>query len=154
MLVGMRLPLREMIGVNMKTVVRNILAVLVGIFVGGLVNMMLVVAGPHVIPPPPGVDMGDMKSLTAGAHLLEPRHFLFPFLAHALGTLAGALTANVLGSTRRPVLAFTVGAVFLAGGIAASFMVPAPGWFIALDLVMAYLPMAWLAARLGRVIRP
>lgn len=154
MLESIRLSLRGIIGVNMKTVVRNILAVLLGFFVGGLVNMMLVVAGPHVIPPPPGVDMGDMKSLSAGAHLLGPRHFLFPFLAHALGTLTGALAANVFGSTRRPILAFTVGAIFLAGGIAASFMVPAPGWFIALDLVIAYLPMAWLAARLGSKIRP
>lgn len=138
----------------MKIVVRNILAVLLGAFLGGLVNMLLVVVGPQVIPPPPGVDMGDMKSLTSGAHLLEPRHFLFPFLAHALGTFTGALAANLFGSTRRPVMAFIVGAIFLAGGIAASFMVPAPGWFIALDLVMAYLPMAWLAARLGSKIRP
>jgi hypothetical protein len=28
-------------------------------------------------------------------------------------------------------------------------MIPAPAWFIALDLVVAYLPMAWLATRVG-----
>jgi hypothetical protein len=28
-------------------------------------------------------------------------------------------------------------------------MIPAPAWFIALDLLAAYLPMAWLAARIG-----
>jgi len=42
-----------------------------------------------------------------------------------------------------------VGALFLAGGIAASFMIPAPTWFIVLDLVGAYIPMAWLGARIG-----
>ena len=138
----------------MKTLVRNFLAIVLGIFFGGIVNMGLVLAGPHVIPPPPGVDMGEMKSLAAGIHLLTPKHYLFPFLAHALGTLAGALTAHLVGTKHRVALAYTIGAVFLAGGIAASFMVPAPGWFIALDLVMAYLPMAWLAARLGNAIRP
>jgi hypothetical protein len=28
-------------------------------------------------------------------------------------------------------------------------MIPAPAWFIALDLIVAYLPMAWLAVRVG-----
>ena len=39
--------------------------------------------------------------------------------------------------------------LFLAGGIAASFMIPAPAWFIALDLLLAYIPMAWLAVQIG-----
>ena len=32
-------------------------------------------------------------------------------------------------------------------------VVPAPAWFIALDLLLAYLPMAWLATRLGGWLR-
>jgi len=28
-------------------------------------------------------------------------------------------------------------------------MIPAPLWFILLDLIVAYLPMAWLALKLG-----
>jgi hypothetical protein len=38
--------------------------------------------------------------------------------------------------------------------VAASFMIPAPAWFIALDLLVAYLPMAWLATQLGARIKP
>ena len=134
----------------MKTVARNFLAVVLGVFVGGVVNMGLVLTGSHLIPPPPGVDMGDAKSLAAGVNLLAPKHFLFPFLAHALGTLAGALSAHMMAATHRVGLAYTIGGVFLAGGIAASCMVPAPGWFIALDLAVAYLPMAKLGALLGK----
>ena len=33
-------------------------------------------------------------------------------------------------------------------------MIPAPGWFIALDLLLAYLPMAGLAIRLGAQLSP
>lgn len=40
-------------------------------------------------------------------------------------------------------------ALILAGGVAAGFMIPAPAWFIALDWLAAYLPMAWLATRIG-----
>jgi hypothetical protein len=37
-------------------------------------------------------------------------------------------------------MAYAIGVLFLCGGIAASFMIAAPAWFIALDLVVAYLP--------------
>jgi len=33
-------------------------------------------------------------------------------------------------------------------------MIRAPAWFVALDLIAAYLPMAWLAARIGARIQP
>ena len=64
----------------MKSILRFILAVIVGLLVGGIVNMALVLTGPHVFPPPAGVDMSDAKNLAANIHLLTPRHFVFPFL--------------------------------------------------------------------------
>ena len=134
----------------MMTILRNILAVIVGLVAGGGINMALVMLGPTLIPPPPGVDVTDAKSLSAGVHLFEARHFIFPFLAHALGTLAGALAAFLVAGSHRSVFAYAIGAVFLAGGIAASFMIPAPLWFIVLDLFLAYIPMAWIGTMAGR----
>ncbi len=128
---------------------RNVLAILAGFVAGSIVNMALISVGPMLIPPPPGVDVRNAESLKAGIHLFEPRHFLMPFLAHALGTLAGALVAFRVAATHKARMAFVIGVLFLIGGIAASAMIPAPAWFIALDLIAAYLPMAWLAARLG-----
>lgn len=129
------------------------MAVVIGLVLGSIANMALVVAGPHVIPPPAGVDVSDAKSLAAGIHLFEPRHFLFPFLAHSVGTLVGALATHVAASTRRSALAYVIGALYLVGGITAAFIIPAPAWFIALDLLVAYIPMAWLGTCLGRSIR-
>jgi hypothetical protein len=131
-------------------IIRNILAVVVGFIAGSVVNMALVMIGPRMIPAPAGVDVSNAESIAASAHLFEPKHFVFPFLAHALGTFAGALVAFLIAASRRTVFAFVIGVLFLAGGIAASFMIPAPTWFIALDLVVAYLPMAWLATQVGR----
>lgn len=137
----------------MPNLLRNILAVIVGLVIGGFVNMALVTLSPSLIPPPVGVDVNDAESLAKGIHLFEPRHFIMPFLAHALGTLVGALIAYVIAATYRVQMAYVIGAVFLCGGVAASFMIPAPAWFIALDLLAAYLPMAWLGIQIGRRIR-
>ena len=134
----------------MKTIPRNIAAVVVGLFVGSIVNMALITASPHVIPPPPGVDGSNVASMKASMHLYEAKHFLFPFLAHAAGTFVGALTAFLIAGSRRELFAYVIGLLFLVGGISACFMIPAPAWFMALDLIAAYLPMAWLAIQLGR----
>ena len=73
---------------------RLILAVIAGLVVGSLVNMALVMLSGHVIPPPAGVDTATTEGLKAAMPLFEPKHFLFPFLAHAVGTLVGAFGLN------------------------------------------------------------
>src|SRR5262249_119831 len=134
---------------QMKTILRNTLAVIIGFIVGGAVNMALIVVSPHMIPPPAGVDVTDSQSLSNSIHLFQPKHFVLPFLAHALGTLTGALLAFLVAAGYRSVFAYAIGVVFLAGGVTAAFMIPAPVWFIILDLAVAYIPMAWLATQLG-----
>lgn len=129
---------------------RSALGLVAGLVIGGAVNMALVLLGPSLVPPPAGVDVTDAQSIARAMPRFEPRHFAMPFLAHALGTLAGALVAYRIASSWRAPVAWMVGGVFLAGGIAASTMIPAPAWFVALDLVAAYLPMAWLAIRIGK----
>jgi hypothetical protein len=100
------------------------------------------------------VDVNNAESLRQAMHLFEPRHFVMPFLAHAVGTFAGALAAYLIAATYRSKMAYVIGVLFLCGGVAASFMIPAPAWFIALDLVVAYLPMAWLAIQIGKRLKP
>ena len=130
--------------------VRNLLAVVAGILVGMGVNMGLITIGPSVIAPPPGVDLTTPEGLAAGIHLFEPRHFAMPFLAHALGTLAGAYVATRVASCYKRGAALAVGALFFAGGIMAARMIPAPAWFVVADLALAYFPFAWLGYVLGR----
>lgn len=132
----------------MKPVYKNILAAVAGLIIGGIVNMGIIIISGFVIPPPEGVDPTNMESLKEGIHLFGPHHFIFPFLAHALGTLTGALLAAKIAATHKMKLALGVGAFFLIGGVTNAFLLPAPAWFIALDLFLAYLPMSWLAARL------
>lgn len=133
----------------MSNVVRNVLAVLAGIVIGGIVNMLLVTIGPMVIPPPAGADVSSMEALGKSMPLFEPRHFIMPFLAHALGTLVGAIAAYMIAGSYKTQIALAIGLFFLLGGATASYMLPAPAWFEALDLLVAYLPMAWLGSKIG-----
>ena len=133
----------------MPNLLRNVLAILAGIAIGGGVNGALITLSPSLIPPPAGVDVNNAESLSKAMHLFEPRHFVMPFLAHAVGTLAGALAAYLIAASYKAQMAYLIGAVFLCGGVAASFMIPAPTWFIALDLLAAYLPMSWLSIQIG-----
>lgn len=137
----------------MPNLLRNVLALVAGVALGGVVNMALITISPSLIPPPPGVDVTRAESLSNAMHLFEPRHFVMPFLAHAIGTLVGALAAFLIAATHKVKVAYVIGALFLCGGVAASFLIPAPAWFIALDLLAAYLPMAWLGVQIGARIQ-
>lgn len=128
---------------------RNILAALAGLVFGSAVNMGIIMLSSSVIPPPEGVDVTNMESIKAAMHLFEPKHFLFPFLAHALGTFAGAWLAAFIAASYKMRFALGIGIFFLIGGITNVFMLPAPPWFSALDLIAAYIPMAWLGGKVA-----
>ena len=131
-------------------ILRLILAIVLGLVVGSVVNMAIVMLGSVVIPPPPGADMTTPEGIRAAFPLLGPGHYIFPFLAHALGTLVGAFLAAKVASQYTLTAAVIVGIFFLVGGIVATGMIPAPVWFIAVDLSCAYLPVAWIGYKLAR----
>lgn len=133
----------------MNPIIRNILAVLAGVVIGSIVNMGIITISGSIIPPPDGADVTTSEGLKASIHLFEPKHFVFPFLAHALGTLVGAWIAALVAATHKMRLAMGVSVFFLIGGISAVFMFPSPTWFIVLDLVVAYLPMGYLGWKLA-----
>lgn len=133
----------------MNPIFRNFLAVISGIFFGSAVNMGIVMISGSIIPPPPGVDPGNMESLKTSMHLFEAKHFLMPFLAHALGTFVGAYLAALMAFNHKMKFALGIGMFFLVGGIASVIILPSPRWFTILDLAIAYIPMAWLGGKLA-----
>lgn len=132
----------------MNATIQSSLIVVAAIVLGSLVNFGLVLVGPMLVPPPPGVDMSDMDSFAAAIDEMGPLHFLFPFLAHALGTLTACLICAKFAAKKKRVFTYSLGVFFLFGGISAATMIPAPLWFVIVDLVFAYLPMAWLATQI------
>jgi len=128
---------------------RNILAVIVGFIIGNVVNMAVIMAGHAIMPPPAGFDGNSMEGLAATIHLLRPIDFTVPFLAHALGPFVGVIVAMFIAASGRKTIAIILACLFLAGGIAANIMIPAPMWYRAIDLLLAYIPTAFLGWKLS-----
>lgn len=133
----------------MHPIVKNILAVVAGIVAGSAVNMGIINISGSIILPPEGVDNTTMEGLKASMHLFEPKHFLMPFLAHAIGTLAGGFLAALIATEQKIKFALGIGLFFMLGGIASVMMLPSPLWFTVLDLGAAYIPMAFIAGKLA-----
>lgn len=133
----------------MNPILKNSLIVIAGILIGSIVNMGLITLGPYLIPAPEGADVSSREGLKASMHLFQPKHFVFPWLAHALGTFSGAFAAAKIAERNQMKLALGIGIFFLLGGTANVFMLPSPAWFNTLDLIFAYLPMAYLAGKLA-----
>jgi len=133
----------------MNPIARNILAVIVGIVIGSVVNMGLVNLGVQVVPLPEGADVSTPDGFRESLKLFRPANFLFPFLAHALGTLSGAFVAAKLAASHHMRFALGIGVCFLAGGIGMVLKVGGPMWFIATDLLLAYIPMGALGGILA-----
>lgn len=137
----------------MSPVLRNILAVICGLVVGNVVNMAILSISAHVIPLPEGAALEPMEKLKESMHLFEPKHFLMPFLAHSLGTFVGAFFAALIAVKNRMRFALGIGCFFLIGGTVMVFILPSPLWFSLTDLILAYIPMAYLGGKLALRIK-
>lgn len=129
-------------------ILKNTLAVLVGLTIGSLINGAIISISSTVIAPPEGVDVNTVEGLKAGIHLFEPKHFLVPFIAHAMGTFVGAILTTIIAVTHKLKFALAIGIIFLMAGIVNVIMLPAPVWFNISDLLLAYIPTAFLAYKL------
>lgn len=131
-------------------IVRGILAVIGGWVAGSVVNMAIIMLSSSIISLPEGVVAGDMESMKANIHLFEGKHYIMPFLAHALGTLVGAWVAVKIGLSHQLVLAMIIGVLFLIGGIMASQMLGITGTPMWVDVLLAYIPFAYFGYQIGK----
>lgn len=128
---------------------RNILAIILGVLIGSIVNMTIISFSSEIIAPPVNTDLTTMEGLLAAMEYFEPKHFLMPFLAHAIGTLVGAMLAAMIAIKNKLYFALGIGAFFFLGGLINVVILPSPVWFALVDLGLAYFPMAYLGYRLG-----
>jgi hypothetical protein len=127
---------------------RNILAVFAGLFVGMSWNMALVVLNSSVLfPMPEGMSMQDPDQMNAWIATLPVSAFLVVLLAHLGQSFFGAWVAAHLAGSRQMLLAMLIGTLSLAGGVMNMMSLDHPTWmYIELPL---YLVVAWVGARLA-----
>ena len=137
-----------MMNTKTKNTLILIIAVVVGWFGGALINANIIDLGIFIYPIE-GYDGEDMEYLAKVMPTLPPKSFIFPFLAHSLGTLIGAIIAGLIVVRRNKIrAALIVGVLFLFAGIAVNIFIPGPIWFAITDIVLAYIPMAWIGGKI------
>ena len=99
----------------MNTIIKNILAILGGGLIGMVVNMGLIITGNQLIPFADGIN-------PMNATMWEIKYFIFPFLAHAIGTFSGAFIAAKFSASYHMLFAICIGVFFLSGGISMVFI--------------------------------
>ena len=132
----------------MNPILKNILAVVLGWLGGSAINMGLIKAGQKVFPID-GIDPNNMEAFAEVLPTLGSEYFIFPFLAHALGTLVGAIIAGYIAANHKMKFSLGIGGLFLLGGIVVNYMLPGPTWFAVVDIIFAYIPMAWIGGKIA-----
>ncbi len=129
-------------------IVRGILAIVVGILAGSVVNGVILLLSFAVLGSPEGLNIFDAESVKANADKFTAANFVGTLLAHQLGTLVAASVAAKIAPARKMIFAIAVGVWFLLGGIYAATLVHAPIWFVIADSAL-YIPVAFLGGKLG-----
>ncbi len=132
----------------MNPVLRNILVTIGGIIFGMAVNMGTIILGMKLFPGPEGMTM-DAVSMAEHMPQFTTMNYIVPILAHALGTLVAAIFIARFVTTKERLFVLIPGFLFLFGGISMAMQLPAPLWMEATDLILAYIPMAFLGYIIG-----
>lgn len=133
----------------MKGIFFNVLVFVACVFAGGIANGLIISYSDSIIPAPVGSNLKTEEGLKAAMSMMEPRHFIMPFLAHAIGTLVGSFFVTLFIKDRKLFRALLVGFLFFLAGTYMVFVLPSPLWFDAVDLGLAYIPMAWIGYKLA-----
>ena len=127
----------------MKKILKNIGIIISGIIIGMIVNMGLIILGGIIF-----ITTENFEPMNAINWDLK--YFIFPFLAHSIGTLSGSYFVSRLSRNSHIIFPLIIGLYFLSGGIYMVKILPAPMWFVFLDLIVCYVPMSLIGWRISK----
>jgi hypothetical protein len=132
-------------------ILKRTLVIFISLFAGAMLNGAIINISGKVIAPPKGYDLNTAEGLQAAMPHMGPEHFIFPFLAHAMGTLISAILITRFLKSQQLVFSLMAGILFLLAGVSMVIMLPeTPIYFVLVDLIAAYIPMAYLGYKLAR----
>lgn len=126
------------------SLIRSVLAVLAGLFVGSLANMAIVLLNTTVLyPMPEGTSFEDQASFAAWVATLPTAAFLVVIAAHLSQAFVGGwVAARIAGRPRPPMF---VGALTAAASAMNMLQLPGPAWmWIDVPLCLAVAFGAWV----------
>ena len=129
-------------------IVRSVLAIVAGIFVGGLLIGVIELGGHRILPPPAELsdlmrsgtpeDLAKARDILASA---SPVVFLPVLLAFAIGPLVGGMVAAMISRNAKLAHALAIGLFFTIANIFNVLSVPQPLWVSVVSFLI-FLPAA------------
>lgn len=111
---------------------RVVLATIIGLIVGNVVNMgILSLFIPVEVMPGADENAAFLKAMESFTTV----DYLIPLAAHGFGLLSGLLVARLICKTSN-IPIYIVGILHLIGTIIVQFMIPAPVWFHIVDVIL------------------
>ena len=131
----------------MSNSIRNILAVILAIFAAAIITFSIIVLGHEIVPTPDGMDTNDVESIKSNFHLFELKHFLFPLIAHGLGTLVASYLVARFAKTHKFWFALGIGVVFMLASLSLSLKIAHFNW-IGIVEIAQYIPISFLGYKI------
>jgi energy-converting hydrogenase Eha subunit G len=125
--------------------VRNILAVIGGMAVSGIVIMLLEGLSPQFFEMPQIRSADDLHKFITEA---PPTLHLFILACYAVGSFTGGAVAAAIATNKKITRAMTVGGISMGFGLFNLMTLHHPVWVVLLSLFM-FLPFAWMGGKLG-----
>lgn len=127
--------------------IRNLIAVFLGMLAGMAVNMSLVMVTLVLHPMPEGVAFTDTEAMPEYFASIPVTGFLIVLAAHLGQSFFGGLVAALLSKDRPRTMALIIGVLSLIGGVVNLIDLPHPMWMWI--EVPGYILVAWFAASLA-----
>lgn len=129
-------------------ILRTVIAVAAGVFVGGIAVFGVEALGHALVPPPAGLDVADPEAVRRAMSTMRAAHFLPLLLAYLVGPSLGAALAARMAPSHPLRHAAAVAAFFLVGGLMNFRAIPHPAWFVALA-VAAFTAAPFIGVRIS-----
>lgn len=137
----------------MANSIKNILAVLLSAFSAAIITFSIIVLGHSVFPTPIGIDTNDFESIKSNFHLFEFKHFLFPLIAHGLGTFVASYLVSRFAKTHKFWFAIGFGILFMLASLSLSLRIGHFNWIGIIEIAQ-YIPISVLGYKMWQRTSP
>lgn len=128
--------------------VKNILAVILGLVASSFIIFSLEVVKYIIYPSPADLDPNDIEAVKIYTSAAPPVVFILVIIEFALGSLIGGIIAASIAKKNKMAQAITVGGILMGLGAYNLFMIPHPVWTIIISIFL-FIPCSYLGGVLG-----
>jgi len=108
-----------------------------------LITFSIISLGHLIVPTPDGIDTNDFESIKSNFHLFELKHFVFPLVAHIVGTFVASFLVSYLAMTHKLWFALGIGVLFMLVSLSLSIRIDYFNW-IGIVEIAQYIPVSFM----------